>query len=548
MHREWNWESIDCHLAGLLCQRLDSSSDSFESRLLDVSVRMLSHQLRQGHVCIELSEFSGETVDDINLPDPQSWVTELLKTQVVGVAGDTRPLVLENAERLFFQRYWNYQHQLMTLLQQRIDDVPRNNQELALLTPEFKLVFSEQQASVVIEAAHSQFSMITGGPGTGKTTVIVGLIDYLLQLDGDTRIALTAPTGKAAARMIEALQNYDERLAERVSAATIHRLLGVRPGRVECRHHQNNPLAFDAVIVDEASMIDLALMTKLMAAIASTTCLVLVGDADQLASVESGAVFGRLCKSAQQTGLSQSLHRLDKSYRFATIPGISLLADAVNRGDAEQAIQLLESAQYPEIGLKELTRRGFDRCMNQNMTPLFESVNNANPAQALQRLSRFQLLCAHRKGRWGVDTLNRNIEDWLAGRHYIPAVKTGNRFYHGQPVIVSANNYQLALYNGEIGLVQSMDGDMKVYFSGSGITPRAVSPARLTDYESAWALTVHQSQGSEFEHVVLILSEAMSPVLCRELIYTAITRARRRIDIMADNSVLRQAIKHQSRR
>ncbi len=380
--------------------------------------------------------------------------------------------------------------------------------------------------------------MITGGPGTGKTTTIVGLIRQLLVNNPGFRIALAAPTGKAAARIQQALLENNLDLADHLHATTVHRLLGYKYGRVEFRHHGSNLLPHDVVIVDEASMIDLALMSKLVNAVKKNARLILLGDADQLVSVENGAVFGELCRASKGSVLESCIQYLQYNYRFVEYPGIGKLADAVNKGDHNTALSLLGSDQYPEIILLQQEFKQFDQCLFDCISDLV--TTKVEPLHRLQKLNQFQLLCAHRKGRWGVEALNQEIETWLQNHNFIAS---HSQFYNGKPIIINRNNYQLDLFNGDIGvLAQSESGELKAYFSKTKSEAREMSVSRLTSYTAAWALTVHQSQGSEFDHVLLVLPEEISPVLSRELIYTAITRARKSIQIMGDKEILKKAI------
>jgi exodeoxyribonuclease V alpha subunit len=326
--------------------------------------------------------------------------------------------------------------------------------------------------------------------------------------------------------------------SQHVSASTIHRLLGYRSNRVNFRHHAENPLPYDVVIVDEASMIDLALMSKLVTAVSANARLILLGDADQLVSVETGAVFGELCRNSEDSLLKHNILRLQHSYRFVQVTGISQLADAVNNGDSEIALQLLDSQKFPEVTRIASEMALLDQSLIQHLSQRFET--NTEPLQRLQANNQFQLLCAHRKGRWGVEELNQSIENLLRKQNLVSGQ---GHYYHGKPIIISRNNYQLNLFNGDIGvLTHSQSGELKAYFSTSDNGIRELSPARLPTNLTAWALTVHQSQGSEFDHVLLVLPEELSPVLSRELIYTAITRARKSIRIMGSRDVLEQAI------
>ncbi len=538
--QDWQWEPIDQQLATLLA----GADPATDNKALAFAVQILSHQVRQGDVCLLLANYAGRQIEGYRLPDLAAWLAVLDSSSAVGKPGALTPLILENNQRLYFQRYWLYEQQLATALRDRVNQSSADPQatisvdEKTLIQLLADQRLSEQQHQAIAHAIHSPLSIITGGPGTGKTTTIAGLLKIFYHCNPDTRIALAAPTGKAATQMQQAISASIKLSSQHVSASTIHRLLGYRPNRVNFRHHAENPLPYDVVIVDEASMIDLALMSKLVTAVSPNARLILLGDADQLVSVETGAVFGELCRNSEDSLLKHCILRLQHSYRFAQVAGISQLADAVNNGDSDIALQLLDSQQFPEVTRIALEMALLDQSLIQHLSQRFET--NAEPLQRLQANNQFQLLCAHRKGRWGVEELNQLIENLLR-KHNL--VSGQGPYYHGKPIIISRNNYQLNLFNGDIGvLVHSQSGELKAYFSTPDNGIRELSPARLPTNLTAWALTVHQSQGSEFDHVLLVLPEELSPVLSRELIYTAITRARKSIRIMGSRDVLEQAI------
>ena len=535
---EWQWEPIDQHLANLLAKTGDQPDTATE--LLTYTVKLLSHQLRQGDVCLKLAGYAGQTLEEYQLPPLTDWLQHLRLSSAVGLPGEAKPLILDTSNRLYFQRYWDYEHRLVAALLGRLTDqledpsvtTPAN---IPALIP-YKL--SEQQTQAVLEAANSSLSIITGGPGTGKTSSIVSLLLLLFERNPASRIAVAAPTGKAAARIQQALNAIDISLSDHLKVSTLHRLLGFRVGSVNFRHHQNNPLPYDTVIVDEASMIDLAMMCKLVTAVKTNARLVLLGDADQLVSVESGAVFGELCSNAIENGLRNHIHRLDINYRFEQNPGIGKLADTVNNGNSIRALELLDSNEYPEVNWGKAELNQLNDSLFEHLTEYFKATTD--PVYCLQTINQFQLLCAHRKGKWGVDWLNQSVENWLKQQKLMLGQSQN---YAGKPIIISSNNYQLDLFNGDIGvLTESKSGKLMACFSQPESGIREVSLSRLTSYETAWALTVHQSQGSEFDHVLLVLPEDISPVLSRELIYTAITRARKSIQIMGARITLEKAI------
>jgi exodeoxyribonuclease V alpha subunit len=326
-------------------------------------------------------------------------------------------------------------------------------------------------------------------------------------------------------------------------------LLGYRSGKIEFSYNQQHQLPYDVVIVDEASMIDLALMSKLLCALHLNTHLILLGDADQLAAVETGAVFGELCQTSHNNVLHRALSRLQYSYRFAAQPGIGQLAHAVNQGNSQQALAVLEDPAYPEINWLEAQASELEQVLSEQL-PLLAQATPITIEQFAQQQGQFQLLCAHREGSAGVAGLNQQVENLLRARNRV----YGGYYYPGKPILITQNNHQLNLYNGDLGLVASAstaassNNKLSVYFSTADGQLSEFSLPRLPAHETAWALTVHKSQGSEFDRVLLVLPDVMSPVLSRELIYTAITRAKNKFTIIANRQVLANAIAARTQR
>lgn len=457
---------------------------------------------------------------------------------------------------------------------------------------------ADWQKIACVLASRQRFGLITGGPGTGKTTTVLRLLALLqwqaLATHGKPlRIGLAAPTGKAAARLSGSIAGAIGRLplddvpqGEVIRAAiphavsTLHRLLGSRPDSRHFRHDARNPLRLDVLVIDEASMIDLEMMAAVMHALPASARLILLGDKDQLASVEAGAILGELCARAQQghywpetaiwvsevtrevvppalqdvagTPLDQSICMLRHSHRFGADSGIGRLAAFVNAGDVQGVARLWREAgqgagQTGDIaryevdasrrGLRELVIHGrgeqpvgyahYLQVMRQH-----QPAPDADPAtfdvwaqQVLQAHGRFQLLCALRQGHWGVDHLNRQIAVWLQGAGLLAA---SEGWYAGRPVMITHNDYELGLMNGDVGItLAGPGGRLRVVFLNDRGAVRWVLPSRLQAAGTVFAMTVHKAQGSEFDHAALAMPEALSPVLTRELVYTAITRARR---------------------
>jgi exodeoxyribonuclease V alpha subunit len=373
------------------------------------------------------------------------------------------------------------------------------------------------------------------------------------------RIALAAPTGKAAARLQESLVRaqaelpFTDELKARLpaEASTVHRLLGVHPDSARTRYNASNPLPVDVVIVDEASMVDLGMMARLFAAVPATARLVLLGDKDQLASVEAGAVLGDLCQAAAHSPLQENVVWLEKNYRFGPNHGLFALSRAVNAGDPDLALPLLTADSTNTLrGVDLPTASRLKAALREWVLDAFRPVVTATePAAALHALAQARLLVAVKQGPYGIAGVNALVEQILVEAGLIRA---NERWYAGRPVMVTRNEYQVGLFNGDVGVIlpHPETGELRAWFfdSAKAGALRAVAPARLPEHETVFAMTVHKSQGSEFEKVLFLLPDRLSPVLTRELVYTGITRARRDLEIWFAEPILRAAIQRRALR
>ncbi len=561
--REW-LSDADRHLARYLLE-LEDGEPSQASALLTA---LTSAQIREGNVCLPLRDNPmlaelGVLVD----------LDALAMSGIVGRPGESgKPLILDD-DRLYLARYHVWERQVIDAIQRLLAAAPPVVDVAALqrgLEEQFGVDpgLSWQRVAAAL-AVTQRFTIISGGPGTGKTWTLARILSLLQQQPGgaELRVALAAPTGKAAARMSESIANADSALAERLGAAqTLHRLLGMRPGRVQPRHHADNPLPVDLLIVDEVSMVDLPMMARLLAALPAEARLILLGDRFQLASVEAGQVMADLCGDAGEcysdavadrvASLSgDALPRSDKpqppmadhlvvlrdSRRFDPDKGIGRLASAVNRGDAEAALDALRG-DATEIALADTDAGTLRRLLRSQVVPLFTEIRKlSDPAQALQQLEAVRVLCAVREGPLGVHQVNASIENDLG--------IDGHGLYHGQPVMVVVNDYGQQLFNGDIGLVlRDAQGRLRVHFNDGQGGIRTILPSRLPSHETVYAMTIHKSQGSEFEQVILVLPDEASPVVTRELLYTGITRARKKITLCASPASVEQAIQRRVRR
>ena len=561
---QFAFAELDRQFARLLA-RLAGARNSPE---LEVAAKLASWNRREGNICVHLPSIAGTTWGDIALPPLETWTKRLREAPVVGTPGEFTPLVLDAAGRLYLHRYWDYETRLATAIRQRAASISGLAVDESKATELLRRLFPDElpgetnwQRIAAMTALSRRFCLISGGPGTGKTRTVVMLLALLLELADERplRIALAAPTGKAAARLQESLRKLNgalpcsdsvkSRLPE--ESFTLHRLLGSRPDSAFFKHHAANPLPFDVVIIDEASMVDLALMTKLVEAVPPNARLILLGDRDQLASVEAGSVLGDICDAAQQArDLAGCVVQLEHNYRFGSRNGLLALSRAVNAGDASAAMELLSSAASgAAIASRPLPARSqLKATLRDRVIAGFSPVLDAtDAASALAALARFRILCALREGPFGVSGLNRFIEEILreAGK-----ILEQGPWYRGRPVMVTRNDYSLELFNGDVGVLwpDPASGQPRAWFADATTGVRAVLPLRLPEHETAFAMTVHKSQGSEFAEVLLLLPDRASPVLSRELIYTGLTRASERAEVWFTEPVLRDALARRATR
>jgi exodeoxyribonuclease V alpha subunit len=516
----------------------------------------------QKHVCADLERLAGRAVADseggavadLQWPALGDWTAALQASPLVADGELGTPLVLEG-RRLYLYRYWDYERRLASGLLQRASSVaPDVDEELlaAGLTRRFADADPaglQQRAAAV--AVRRRLAVISGGPGTGKTTAvshILGLIGEQVITRGQAlpRVLLLAPTGKAAARLVESIREA----ALPQEASTIHRALGYRPDRPSAlRHGADNPLAADVVVVDEASMVDLALMAKLVEAVPREARLILLGDRDQLSSVDAGSVLGDICGRGGEPdrsapGLGECVVHLSHSYRFADDSAIGSLARAINEDRADDAVGLLAGgAGGAAVQLvEEGDPAAVERLVGDLAADAYrEMLDQTEPLERLNQLRRFRVLCAHRRGPAGAEQIGVAIERQLADAGAIAAT---DAWYDGKPVLITSNDYQLGLFNGDTGLALADPdtGQLRVCFVGADGELRAVAPYRLPSHETVYATTVHKAQGSELDEVVVVLPPRISPVVTRELLYTAVTRARQKVTIYGTEAVLRQAV------
>jgi len=488
-----------------------------------------------GHVCADLDCEAGwgPWAAELNAAARADWRARLPALASVGAADDWTPLVWDG-RRLYLRRYFEYERRVAAdLLARGAAPATLDADDEARLAERF--ADAGQRAAARIALTH-RLALVSGGPGTGKTHTLARIIG-LLQQSGAARIALAAPTGKAAARMTEALQTAG--VVADGGAQTVHRLLGVRADGNGFRHRRERPLAVDVLVVDEASMIDLALMAHLLDALPAGARLILLGDRDQLAAVEAGAVFADLCDSPR---LASCVAPLTTSFRFGADSGIGRLAERLRCGDAAGALAQLQAGQGDLAWEAQGDQRALIDAAREGYRDFRQGVAAGLGPQALfARFDRFRVLCAHRQE---AAAINRALGSGALG-------SAGMRPAAGTPIMVLRNDALLRVFNGDIGLVlpDPADGRLKCCFPGeAGNEWRWIPPQRLPEWEPAWAMTVHKSQGSEFGEVLLALPDSVSPVATRELVYTGVTRAKGRVTLWGDAAVLGAAIGRRAER
>lgn len=564
----------------------------------------VSYRLNQQDTCVDISQMASNLVSHMGFDDESDLLDKVTQSTCFArpECGRATPLIVDQ-NCLYLSRYFNYERGLADEINHRLH--LDSSQDAAALKPIISDLFdnthdgSEQgtidwQCVAVCVAATRQFSLITGGPGTGKTTTVaklLALLNGIARIKGNKlTIKLVAPTGKAAARLTDSIESAKLKLPKsyqqglELQCTTIHRLLGSMPNRIDFKHHKNNPLHLDVLIVDEASMVDLPLMYKMISAVPVHGKIVLLGDHNQLSSVETGSVLSDIYHAAKKghespfysqsnadivstmsgfqlasdplvdaSSISDSLVQLVKSYRFSAGGGVGQLAANVIQGNIRGTESVFENPLQNDGS--QMSVRWFAEQSGQhlvenyvnNLSDYFTSIKQNKISDAFEYLGKQQILCAFKTGGWGTEAINRLVERELVKRGLI---SLDSLAYTGRPIMLSKNEHNLGLYNGDIGIIvpdPSNPSLTKAWFALGNGELKGILITRLPEFSTVYAMTIHKSQGSEFEHVSLCLPHDQginaSNLISRELLYTGLTRAKKSFDLYADRAALTQSLK-----
>lgn len=583
-------------------------AESFPEPSIRPFAYLLSQRLVDGHICIQPEEVLQQAPYMLqSLPrwsDLDRWVGQ--------TENDYKPFILAN-DKLYLHRYFQYESNVIKqikyavsrsheslesrrkLLLMHSDFIRSLNTSFPELTPEIKNTAeaTDWQLAGALKCMLSDFSILTGGPGTGKTTTLAKVLKIYHRLYPEHKVHLAAPTGKAAMRMIESLRNSIEKdtdetkiWIENLKALTLHSLLGYRRNTISFKYNRSNPLPYDLIVVDEASMIDLPMMSKLLDAISEKSRLILLGDQNQLASVEAGSLLGDLCQSVGSLNIFSSKNRewynqfiaeparqitespgtdenpallsdhiteLKFSHRFNKLGKIGQLARAVLGNNQEDLTAMMLEEQVLSKSMLRFDVSHEEKLLEEFALGFTDFIKEQDIRLALKKLGNLRILAAVREGKQGIYALNKKVEQVLEMKKLI---HTGNIWYENRPILVTRNNYELGLMNGDIGILRpDSDKVMRVWFedaekaSGSAPGLRSILPAYLSHIETTYAMTIHKSQGSEFEKVMIVLpKDADHPILTRELLYTAITRAKQSVIISGSKEQILNCASRQVKR
>ena len=594
------FDDIDIEFAKFL-QRISKNDDI----ILALTGALVSYSLRKNHICMRLKDYADnlfpfekefnlqEEQKQIQLPKLTDWIKYLTSfTSVISFTDEVKPLIIDTKNRIYIQKYFKYENDLSDFLLNKINDNKTKESNLGLINiSTLSKNFNDNQEIDLQQIAlfatlQNKFTVITGSPGTGKTSVVATILAAHYSKNIDYKIGICAPTGKAAARLKESLNdeiknlNIIPQVIEKIKntkTSTIHRLLKVKYNTPHFFYNKDNKLNIDLLILDEASMVSQPLMCKLFYALNENAKIVLLGDKDQLASVEEGSVFGDICESLPINQFSsdfcKNLHKyssqkiksndiinstniiieLKKSYRFDNTKGIGLLKSAINSSEVEKLLKIGKSGSK-EVKLLNLPQKNFIKSKIINyLNSIIIDINGVlinfqdylrmdDIEKKFQFINKFRILCAKRNGIYGINNINQIILN-----HYF---EKNNIYPDGIPVMITKNDNRLELYNGDVGIVKQINNSTKIFFQNLKDNKkfRSFSPNQLPGHEIVFAMTIHKSQGSGFLKVLLILPEKDSSLLTRELLYTGVTRAEKHCEIWANDSIIKSCINRITKR
>ncbi|MBB5164216.1 exodeoxyribonuclease V subunit alpha [Mycobacterium sp. AZCC_0083] len=523
----------------LVAQRLTALAKETDERVA-LAVAFAVRGLRGGSVCVNLRSLQTQVdVPDLPWPAVEDWVAAVAASPLL----EPPHVLRQQGELLYLDRYWREERQVAEDLLSMVSG--GGGSPAADVDRLFPDGYEEQREAAEL-ALSQRLTVLTGGPGTGKTTTVARLLALLAEQAGSSRlrIALAAPTGKAAARLQEAVQLeidqlelVDQRRISGLHATTLHRLLGSRPDNSSrFRHHRGNRLPHDVIVVDETSMVSLTMMARLLEAVRPQARLLLVGDPDQLASVDAGAVLADLVDGLGGRD-DVRIAELQTSHRFGK--SIGALASAIRVGDADLAIEVLRAGgEHIEWIDAEDPTADLRKVLQPHALRLREAGVLGDGGAALTTLAEHRLLCAHRRGPYGVQYWNRQVERWLTEATGEPIWTS---WYAGRPVLVTANDYGLGLFNGDSGVTVVGDSGLRAVIAGAE-EPVTIATSRLSDVDTMHAMTIHKSQGSQASEVTVLMPPVESRLLTRELFYTAVTRAKAKVRVVGSEASVRAAI------
>ncbi|WP_017258536.1 exodeoxyribonuclease V subunit alpha [Pedobacter arcticus] len=556
----------------------------FKSESLKPLAYLVSKKLSEGHICIDLKD---KDIQESELPpyylDFEQAIKSLPNNKLVTQNPQAKQPFVLHQNRLYLQRYFNYESKILDRIKAFVaseNETEENRVSELLEIKDFisslflnKPNVTNWQLVATLSSYINNFSIITGGPGTGKTTTVANILAILFHLNPDLKVGLAAPTGKASARMAESLKNAKLNVSEsikqkfqEIQPSTLHRLLGYIPDSPYFKHSAANTLNYDVIIVDESSMIDVALFSKLLDAVDRKTRIILLGDKNQLASVEAGSLFGDLCMAQPELNIfnterqmfinsfitdassqirtepQQSQHplfqhivELQFSHRFNSEEGIGKFSNAIISNNVQELNNFIKLNDDERV----LIDTEFKPSVFEEFILGYEAyIKEIDIYEALKKFNQLRVLCAIREGEHGLYMTNKKIEQYLAKKNLLTLDK---EFYENRPIIMNKNNYELGLFNGDIGIVRTdKNGVLKAHFEPSDGEERIFLPGLLAGAETVFAMTIHKSQGSEFEKVLIVLPESEGiNILTRELLYTGVTRAKNKVVLQATtNSIL----------